>query len=221
MVIAMLGVPVDITREAAQQAARAELAKPAYHQAEPNPIERATQWLFDRLGELLDRAAAATPGGPFGIVVLVLLLAAVIVVVRWRVGPVRRAGVETQELFAGRVMTAAEHRAAADQHAAAGRWAEAVRERLRAIVRGLEARGLLEPRPGRTADEAAAEGAAVLPGCGPGLREAARRFDEVWYGGRPASTAMDAQFRALDDQVSASRPATPQFGVSQPAGAQQ
>ncbi len=218
MVTVMVGVPVEITREAAQQAARAELANPVYHQAEPKPIERVTQWLFDRLGELLDRVALATPGGPFGVVVLLLLLVAVIVVVRWRLGPLRRAGAETQELFGGRVRTAVEHRAVADQHAAAGRWAEAVRERLRAIVRGLEERGLLEARPGRTADEAAAEGAAVLPTCAQGLREAARLFDEVWYGGQAASSEMDARFRALDEQVSTSRPATSHFPTAEHAG---
>jgi len=200
-------VPVEISREAAREAARAELADPAYRQAEPNPVERAVQWLFDRLGELLDRASAATPGGPFGILVLVLLVVAVIVVVRWRIGPVRGSGAEAPLLFAGRVHSAAEHRAAADEHAAAGRWAEAVRERLRTIVRDLEERGLLEPRAGRTADEAAAEGGAALPGCGPGLRAAARVFDEVWYGGRPASSGMDHQLQALDEQVRASRPA--------------
>jgi hypothetical protein len=205
--VSAFDVPVEITREAAQEAARAELADPAYRQAEPSPVERALGWLFDQLDVLLDRASEATPGGPFGVLVLGALVVAVIVLVLWRIGPVRGSGAEAPLLFVGRVRTAAEHRAAADEHAAAGRWAEAVRERLRAIVRDLEERGLLEPRAGRTADEAAAEGGAAIPGCGPGLREAARIFDEVWYGGRPASSGMDRQLRELDERIRASRPA--------------
>jgi hypothetical protein len=204
--VTALDVPVEISREAAQQAARAELADPAYRQAEPGLVDRAVQWLFDRLSELLDRASAATPGGPFGVVVLLLLLVIVIIVIRWRIGPVRRSRAQPQLLFADSARTAAGHRAAADEHAAAGRWAEAVRERLRAIIRDLEERGLLEPRAGRTANEAAAEAGAVLPACAPGLRDAARVFDEVWYGSRKASSAMAEQLGALDEQVRASRP---------------
>jgi Domain of unknown function (DUF4129) len=204
--VTSLGGPVDITREAAQQAARAELADPAYREAEPSPFERAVEWLYDRLGELLSRASEATLGGPFGLVVLALLAVVVIVVIRWRIGPVGRASAAPQALFARRLRTAAEHRARADDHAAAGRWAEAVRERLRAIVRDLEERGLLEPRAGRTADEAADEGGAALPDCAAELRAAARVFDEVWYGGRSATAATDKRLRALDEQVRASRP---------------
>jgi hypothetical protein len=201
-----LDVPVEITRDAAQQAARAELADPAYRQAEPSLLKRAAGWLVDKLGELLDRAREAAPGGAFGLFVLVLLAVVVLAVVWWRVGPVGRASAAPQALFAERMLTAVAHRAAADDHAAAGRWAEAMRERLRAIVRDLEERGLLEPRAGRTADEAAAEGGVALPDCALGLRSAARDFDEVWYGGRPATAATDARLRALDEQVRASRP---------------
>ena len=51
-------------------------------------------------------------------------------------------------------------------------------ERYRALVRSLEERGLVDERPGRTADEAAAEGAAALPtaaGLLPAGREGLRR----------------------------------------------
>ena len=83
-------------------------------------------------------------------------------------------------------LDAAEHRRRADGFAGEGRFAEAVRERMRAIVRELETRGVLEPRPGRTADEVAREAGALVPAVAPDLRTAATVFDEVWYGGRPA-----------------------------------
>ncbi|MGH8970009.1 MAG: DUF4129 domain-containing protein, partial [Actinomycetes bacterium] len=76
----------------------------------------------------------------------------------------------------------------------------------RAVVRGLEERSLLEPRPGRTADEAAAEGGAVLPDCARDLRQGAAIFDDVWYGGRAATAASHETLRRLDDRVRASRP---------------
>ena len=70
--------------------------------------------------------------------------------------------------------------AAADAHAARGEWADAVRERLRAVVRSLEERAVLDERPGRTADEAAAEAGTALPTCADDLRRSARLFDDIW-----------------------------------------
>ena len=81
-----------------------------------------------------------------------------------------------------------------------------MRERLRAVVRSLEERAVLDERPGRTADEAAAEAGRALPGCAAGLRSAAVLFDEVWYGGRPAGPESYAALRDLDAQVQAARP---------------
>jgi hypothetical protein len=82
-----------------------------------------------------------------------------------------------------------------------------VRDRLRAVITDLEERTLLDPRPGRTADEAAAAAAAVVPECAADLRAAARTFDDIWYGGRPADASHDALLRRLDARMRASRPA--------------
>ena len=200
-----MSVPVDLGREAAQQAAREELAKQVYREAGPGLTERFLRWLVDRAGDLLDGAAGASPGGKVGALVVLLLIVAAAIAVRRRLGPVRRAAGVDQALFTGTERSAAEHRAAADAHAAAGEWAEAVRERLRAVVRDLEERGVLEPRPGRTADEAAAEAGAVLPACAAPLRAGARIFDDVWYGGRPGTRAADEELRALDQAVRSAR----------------
>ena len=82
-------------------------------------------------------------------------------------------------------------------------------ERLRATVRGLEERDLLDTRAGRTADEAAAEAGRALPTLADELRAAARTFDEVRYGGRTADAATDARLRTLDDAVRRTKPGTP------------
>ena len=199
-------VPVELGRDEAAQLAREELAKQIYRDAGPGLVERLVRWLLEQAGRLLDGAAGVSPGGYAGLVVVLLLVAAAVVAVRLKVGPLGRRAAREEALFVGRTRTAAQHRAAADAHAATGAWAEAVRERLRAVVRSLEERAVLDERPGRTADEAAAEAGRALPSCAAGLRSAAVLFDEVWYGGRPAGPESYAALRDLDARVQAARP---------------
>ena len=97
----------------------------------------------------------------------------------------------------------ADHRAAAEAHAAEGRWAEAIRERLRAVARDLEERAILDPRPGRTAQELAAEAAALLPvDFAPGVGV----FYDVWYGDRPGTPEGYRLLTDLDQAVQDARP---------------
>ncbi|MBA3619051.1 MAG: DUF4129 domain-containing protein [Acidothermales bacterium] len=197
-----LAAPVDISREEAADAARRELSRRIYHEDDPNLLERAVRWVLERLGELLDSAAGAAPGGYAGLVVLLLLAVLVIVAVRLRMGPLAGTGEAGGRLPEGDPTRSAEdHRRLADAHAAAGRWAEALRERLRAVLRELELRGLLEEAPGRTAEEAAREVGRVLPGQADALREVAGDFADVWYGGRRATAAMDRRASDLDAAV--------------------
>jgi hypothetical protein len=84
----------------------------------------------------------------------------------------------------------------ADQLAEAGRFAEAVRERLRAIVRDLIERGVLPHSPGWTVTELARGAAAARPPLAAPLAGAVAVFSEIWYGLRPATAADDAAMRA-------------------------
>ena len=197
---------MELGREEAQDLAREELARQVYRDAGPGLVERLLRWLYDRVSDALDGVAAVSPGGYAGVVIVVVLLVVAAIAVRLRVGPLGRRDALDQALFVGRERSADEHRSAADAHAAAGEWADALRERLRAVVRSLEERSVLEPRPGRTADEAAAQAGAALPGCAADLAAAARLFDDVWYGGRPAGPEADAAVRALDTAVRGARP---------------
>jgi hypothetical protein len=199
-------VPVELGRDDARRAAREELSKLVYRDAGPGLLERVIRWLLDRLGKLLDGAAGVSPGGYAGLVVVLLLVVVAVVAFRLGLGPMRRSDTGDAPLFVGGSRTAAEHRASADAHAAAQQWAEAVRDRLRAVITSLEERALLEPRPGRTADEAAADAGQAVPDCADDLRAAARLFDEIWYGDHPARREHDATMRALDERVLASRP---------------
>jgi hypothetical protein len=191
---------VELSREEAADAAREELSRQQYQDAQPPVLLRLVGRLLRELVELLDRAAATAPGGRLGLLLLVGLLVAAVAVVLTRLSP-RRAG-RRRALFDGdRPLTAADHRQRADAAAAAGRFADAVRERLRAVVRELEARGVLDPRPGRTADEVAREAGAAVPAVADDLRRAARVFDEVWYGGRPATAESYAVLVDVDRRL--------------------
>jgi hypothetical protein len=89
----------------------------------------------------------------------------------------------------------------ADRLAAEGRYAEAVRERLRAIVRGLVDRGVLQHRPGWTVTELARAAAMARPAVDAPLGEAGGIFSDIWYAQRPADAAHDARMRLLAEQV--------------------
>jgi hypothetical protein len=89
----------------------------------------------------------------------------------------------------------------ADRYAAEGRYAEAVRERLRAIVRDLVDRGIIQHRPGWTVTELAIAATAVRPAVDRPLSEAIMIFSEIWYGQRPATAEHDARMRVLTTQV--------------------
>lgn len=196
-------------RDEARDAAVRELSDPIYAADDPSWPEQAVRWLLSRLRDLIDAAAAVAPGGYGGLLVLAVLVVLAVIAVRWRLGPVERVATGGRALFEAGPRSAADHRRAADAHAGRREWAEAVRERLRAIVRDLEERELLDPQPGRTAGEAAAAAGRLLPGLAADLGSAATAFDEVSYGGRTASAATDGQLRTLDDAVRRARPAAP------------
>ncbi|MFF7964728.1 DUF4129 domain-containing protein [Streptomyces sp. NPDC007903] len=198
--------PVTVPRDPAREAARRELAKRMYHENDPSLLQRALNAFWEWLGRLLAKAASATPGGSLGLLVVVLCVIAVLAAMWWRLGTPRRSPVAAAPLFDERPRTAAEHRAAADAHAAQGHWNQAVQERMRAIVRALEERALLDVRPGRTADEAAAEAGRTLPAHADGLHAAARHFDDVTYGGRTADQQTYQLVAQLDSALERARP---------------
>lgn len=192
----VLWAAAPLTRDGAAETARRELRKAVYRRDDPSLALRALQAVGRWVDRLFSAAESVGPGGVVGVLLLIALLVLGVLVVRSRLGPLARTASSTRALPADRPRTAAEHRAAAEEAARAGRYAEALRERLRAIAAALEQRGVLEPRPGRTAEELAAEADLALAGQ-PELRAAARAFDEIWYGGRAAvaadySTAVDA-----------------------------
>jgi hypothetical protein len=93
----------------------------------------------------------------------------------------------------------------ADRLAAEGRYAEAVRERLRGIVRQLVDAGVIEHRPGWTVTELAAAAGAARPPVRVPLDGASGLFSDIWYGQRPAERSHDEQMRGYALTVSGTR----------------
>jgi hypothetical protein len=91
----------------------------------------------------------------------------------------------------------------ADRLAAEGRYAEAIRQRLRDTLGELVAARMIPPQPGWTAAELAAMAAAQRPSVARPLGGATELFAEIWYGSQPATQAHDQHMRALTDQVRA------------------
>jgi hypothetical protein len=131
---------------------------------------------------------------------------------RWR-WPKRRKRVKASAVKAPEpIITAAEEEPAlvpvgdltlADRLAAEGRYAEAIRQRLRETLRVLVAARLVPPQPGWTAAELAAIASTQRPAVAWPLGDATELFSEIWYGQRPAAHAHDERMRALTDQVRA------------------
>jgi hypothetical protein len=198
--------PIDIDRGEAWRRAVRELVRPEYeHEALPDRIMRYVQQFF---ADLLNATGGGLAGGVIAAIVIVLVLGVLAGLLVWQAGRASRArATPVGEVLGGRARSAAEHRAEAERLAAQERWAEAVRERLRAVARDLEERALVGAQPGRTADELAAEAARSFPALAAELTTAARIFDDITYGEVPGTAAAYASLRDLDDRLRSTAPA--------------
>jgi hypothetical protein len=199
-------IPIDIGPDDARDAAARELSDPAYRAAEPSAIGRALGWVAQRVLDLINGAVSVAPGGVLGLVVLALVVVLLVVVVRLRMGGIARTR-RRATVFEGAPRSAEDHRRAAELARSRGELAEAVRERFRAVVRELEQRGVLDELSGRTVDEIAVRAGRALPSSANALHAAAGVFDDVVYGGRPATVDGYQLMVELDDAVRRERPA--------------
>lgn len=208
---------IDIDRDAAHQAAQIELNKPIYSQG--SAARQFAEWLNEQLYRLLEKTAKI-PGGWFTTTVLLVLLAVAVVVgihIARRTMRTNRGG--DYLLFEAAQLTAAQHRATAESYAADGNWSAAIRHRLRAVARQLEETGVLEPAPGRTANELGRDAGAALPHLADELSRAATAFNDVTYGEQPGTEAAYRMIADLDDHLRSRAPATPAM-AGQPAAAE-
>ena len=189
----------DIDRDAAHEAAQRELGKPIYPKT--SLTERISEWIGELLNKLITKGSSV-PGGWFTIsVLLIVLVIAVVVAVRIARRTMRTNRGRGRALFEGRELSAAEHRATAEQFAAVGNWSSAIRHRLRAVARQLEENAVLDPVPGRTATELARDAGRALPTLATELLQAADVFNDVTYGERPGTEPAYRMIADLDDHL--------------------
>lgn len=196
---------IDIDRDAAHEAAGRELEKPIYPKA--SLTERLTDWI-DTLFYRIAVEGSSIPGGWFTLsVLLVLVVAAAVVAIRIaRRTMLTNRGADFS-LLGAHARSAAEHRATAEQYAASGDWAAAIRHRLRAVARELEESGVLNPVAGRTATELARDAGQEVSHLTGELLTAATTFNDVTYGGRPGTQDGYRLIVDLDDHLRIRRPA--------------
>lgn len=196
---------IDIDRDAAHEAAQRELAKPIY------PRASVSQRLHDLVNELLERflrTSDVLPGGWLGIVALLIVLTLVVALaVRVLRRTIRTQRGADSPLFDAGQLSAAQHRATAEQRAAQGDWAAAIRHRLRAVARELEESGVLDPVAGRTAGELAHDAGDRLPHLHDEFACAAHVFNDVTYGAEPGTPAGYQVVAGLDDHLRSRLPA--------------
>jgi hypothetical protein len=203
---------IDIDRDAAHEAAQRELDKPIYPKGSVS--QRINEWIHELLYRIIEKGSSV-PGGWLTITVLVIvLIVGMVIAVRIARQTIRTRAAGDYQLFDAGQLTADQHRAIAERFAAEENWTAAIRHRLRAVARGLEENGTLDPAPGRTASELATDAAGRLPALTVELSRAATAFNDVTYGERPGTPTAYQLIVDLDDHLH-HHSAAGQFGPSE------
>jgi hypothetical protein len=203
---------IDIDRDAAHEAAQRELDKPIYPKGSIS--QRIHEWIHELLYRIIEKGSSV-PGGWFTVVVaLTVVVAAAVIAIRIGRRTIRtRAGADYRIFDAGQ-LSAAQHRAIAEGYAAEGNWAAAIRHRVRAVARALEETAILDPAPGRTANELASAAAERLPALAADLSRSATAFNDVTYGNRPGTQVGYQLIVDLDNHLQ-TRPAVGPAGQAE------
>ncbi|MFC9350986.1 DUF4129 domain-containing protein [Arthrobacter sp. NPDC057013] len=207
--------PVQPDREEARRWAAEELSKREYRDAAPGWLETIWQQFLDWLQSVTGGQSPADgpPVAPFFGLGLAILIGAAIILARPRLNARRRS---PKEIFdAETAATAADYRGRAKTAADSGDWAAAVVEQFRAVVGSAEDRAVLDPQPGRTADEAAAQLTRAFPAASDKLDAAAGMFDAVRYG---SGSAVAADYAAMVELDSELERLTPSYAEAAPGG---
>ena len=186
-----------------RDAAKEVLSRPEFQQPPESLYDRAVGWLSDRINDLL---SALFEGGRSSVVAWIALVVVIgvigLLVVRILTSMRVNSAASTEMHIETDVRRPPrEWDAEAEEHAANGRWRDAVRCRYRGLVARLAAAGAVDEVPGRTAGEYRLEVRRSRPDAAPPFTDATDIFERAWYSGRAALPEDDAQFRELAGQV--------------------
>ncbi|AJT41443.1 DUF4129 domain-containing protein [Psychromicrobium lacuslunae] len=208
--------PVSPDAEQARKWAIDELAKRQYQDAQPGLAERLMKIVSDFFNSLLNGLSGALHidnglAGLLLVLVPLIVIGLIIFLVRPRL--LRRQQHEDAEIFeVDSSLSAAEHRQRAAQAATAGDYDSAITELFRAIVRAAEERVVIDPQPGRTAEEVTLKLVAAFPSESQPLWRTARLFNQIRYSERKSAQSMASEadyqeLRRLDQSLLDSQPA--------------
>lgn len=177
------------------------LARPEFRPASRPLLDQIWTWLLTRLGELLAGLTSTTAGSIIGLVLFLVILALLALLAARFARTMSRSPEVDAAIVAAPQRGAAEWRAEAEAHEAAGEWRQAVRCRYRALVADLASRGVVQEVPGRTSGEYRGEVGRNLPNASVAFAGATEVFDRAWYGRRPIGEGEAARFRDLAGRV--------------------
>lgn len=180
------GIPSGVDPAEAREAAREILSRPEYAEPQPSVVERAGEWVLDRIGSFF---GTLTGGGP-GSVVGWLVLTALVLGATWMIaralqvpapggtggGPRLRYGTETRR-------DAGEWLAEATRLAAAGDLRGALRCRYQALLATVVTERVVDDVPGRTSGEYRRLLRERLPDHADAIDAVTEAFEATWYGG--------------------------------------
>jgi hypothetical protein len=179
------------------------LAQPRFDRPPESIPDQILGWIADQVGKVF----ASLAGGGGGTVVVWVLIVGVLagtvhlLVRHGRVTLPPLTAPDQPTVMVELTRSAAEWRAEAERHEEAGRWAEGLRGRHRALVADLVRAGAIPEQPGRTAGEHVRDVAASRPDAAPAMAAATELFEAAWYGGASTGAAEAERFQALADTV--------------------
>lgn len=184
------------------------LARPEYREAEPGLVERAVNWLSERLGQLFGSVVGNSGSGGYylGYTVLLVALGAA-AYIAWKVlprsGDLRRPRATVTHESIPRT-SRAQWLARAAEAEAGGRWGEAVHARYHALTTGLADRSALPAAESTTSGEhrtAFAQTAGPQPGRVAVFDGVTDRYEHVWFGGQEAVPDDSQALVSADQQL--------------------
>lgn len=210
--------PPPLDPDEARSRTLEELSKSEYDDS-PGFIAWLLGVIEDWLMSVLDGidGSSATQAG-IAALVLIALFAVVFLVLR-RTGMIRRghALAVVSELDAEPVLSGAQLRDSAREAIDAGRLDDGTVLALRALVRDLEERTLLDVSAGMTAHEAAAQSAVPFPELRGRLQRGAVAFDTAAYSHRAATAKQADDLLRLAEYIAESAPDLSEDAPEQPA----
>lgn len=179
------------------------LSDPRYD-VPPKPLlDRVLDWFGDQIGRVLGSLVGSGAGTllAWALVLGAVAFVVFLVVRHGRLGPLAVARPPRARVMVELTRSPAEWRQEAEELEGAGRFAEALRCRHRALVGELVQRRVVAEQAGRTAGEHLGDVLREAPAAGPAMAAATELFEAAWYGGATTGPGEAERFARLEAEV--------------------